>query len=82
MEMEQRERILESLLNSTKAGLFASEFTPEAFLDLKEHSFQYHIYNDFKDPKPHYGVADLEEIIKDLTERERSLILILMKKQV
>lgn len=73
MEMEQREIILDALLYSTQARLFASEFSPEeAVLDLKEHSFHYYIYNDFfKDPKPHYGAADLEEIINDLANEKK-----------
>ncbi|NQY79114.1 MAG: hypothetical protein HRT47_02260 [Candidatus Caenarcaniphilales bacterium] len=73
MEMEQREKILDALLYSTQARLFATEFTPyEEILDLKEHSFHYFIYNDFfKDPKPHYGAADLEEIIHDLNDEKK-----------
>lgn len=69
MEVQHKKRILNSLLYSTQARLFASEFNPElAVLELKEYNFHYYIYNDFfKDPKPHYGAADLEEVISILT---------------
>jgi hypothetical protein len=72
LEPIDRNRLIENLLRSLKARLFATEFKAEELcLDLKNHTFHYYVFNDFfKDPKPYYAIFDLEELINDLIERK------------
>ncbi len=67
-----RDRLIESVLRSLKARLFATEFkAEELILDLKNHTFRYFVFNDFfKDPKAYYAVYDLEDLMNDLNEKK------------
>ena len=72
LEPVDRNKLIESLLRSLLARLFATEFKAEEFtLDLKNYSFHYNVFNDFfKDPKPYYAIFDIEELINDLNEKK------------
>ena len=72
LEPVDRNKLIESLLRSLQARLFATEFKAEELtLDLKNYSFHYNVFNDFfKDPKPYYAIFDIEELINDLTEKK------------
>jgi hypothetical protein len=72
LEPIDRNKLIESLLRSLQARLFATEFKAEELtLDLKNYSFHYNVFNDFfKDPKPYYAIFDIEELINDLNEKK------------